>query len=131
LMNGTAQVAAVLVRGVGIPVTVVGNQMALASRILQIDVDCTALAIAAVYVALVVAYPLAVRTKMLALVVGIPVIAVTNLLRLVAVAVASEHLSPALFSFVHDYLFKVVMVLVVVGLWAAWLEIARSHAETA
>lgn len=130
LMDSTAKAAGLLIDAVGIPATVLGNRILLATSTLQIDIDCTGIAIAALYSALVIAYPLAARTRLLALAVGIPVIAIVNLLRLLGVAVAVEHLSPTAFGFVHDYLFKVAMMLVVVGLWAAWLQIARGHAKT-
>jgi len=131
LMELTARAAAVLIHGVGIPATLLGNQILLTSRILQIDLDCTALPIAALYSALVIAYPLPIRMRLLALGVGLPVIAVANLLRLLGVAFASEYLSPDVFIFAHEYLFKIVMVFVVVALWAVWLQIARGHAQTA
>lgn len=131
LMDLTTRAAGLLIGWVGIHATLSGNQIFLATRVLEIDVDCTAISIAALYAALVIAYPLSIRTRLLALAVGVPVIAVVNLLRLVAVAVASEHLNPVAFSFAHDYLFKVAMVLVVVALWASWLQIARDNAKTA
>ncbi|MDY0088322.1 MAG: exosortase/archaeosortase family protein [Coriobacteriia bacterium] len=79
--------------------------------------------------AVIVAYPLSVKTRGLALVVGIPVIAVANMVRLVGGALASQYLSSSMFDFLHDYLFKVAMILVVVVLWAVWLQMARVHAS--
>jgi exosortase/archaeosortase family protein len=131
LMPATAAAAAALVRLAGIPVSLVGRELFLSTRTLLIDLDCTALTIAALYTALVVAYPLSVRTRLLALAIGLPTILLANLIRLLGVAVASEHLSPWMFAFAHDYLFKVAMMLVVVGLWATWLQIARGHATNA
>ena len=130
LMNFTAEVAGWLIDLIGIPTIVVGNQIYIASRILQIDIDCTALAITALYTAFVIAYPLGARIRALALLLGIPVIAIANQLRLIGVAVASEQLSQSTFVFVHDYLFKIVMIFVVVALWATVLQIARGNAKT-
>jgi exosortase/archaeosortase family protein len=130
LMAWNTQAAAVLIKAVGIPLTVAGNQIVLASRILRIDLDCTALPIAALYSALVIVYPLPIRSRLLALAVGLPVIAVANLLRLLGVAVASESMSPSVFIFAHEYLFKIVMVLVVVALWVGWLQMAQGNAKT-
>ena len=129
LMVWTAQAAAFLIRLVGISATVSSIQIFIPSRILEIDLECTAVSIVALYSALVIAYPHPVKSRLLALAVGIPVILVANLLRLVAVAVASEHLSPSAFYFAHDYLFKVLMVFVVVALWASWLQWARNDAQ--
>ena len=130
LMLWTTEAAAFLIRAVGIPATVSVNQIMIPSRVLEIDLDCTAISVVALYSALVIAYPRPIRSRLLALAVGIPVILAANLVRLVAVAVASEHLSQQMFYFAHDYLFKVAMVLVVVALWAWWLQMGRGDAKT-
>ncbi|MDR3686258.1 MAG: archaeosortase/exosortase family protein [Coriobacteriia bacterium] len=128
LMEITAKTTAGLLSVVGIPVARNGIQLMLSTRILEIDLDCTALQLVALYAALVIAYPLSVRVKLVGLAVGVPAILVANLLRLLGVALAAEHLGPALFAFVHDFLFKVVMVLVIVALWGWWLQMARRNA---
>lgn len=124
----TTVVAGACVTGTGIAATIAGNQIQLASRILQIDLDCTGISLAAVYSALVVAYPLSARRKALGLAVGLPVLALANFVRLTAVAHLSERLGHDAFSFVHDYLFMIGMVTVVVALWGGYLALARRHA---
>ncbi len=128
VMETTTRAATALISAAGIPVTRTGIQMFLSTRILEIDLDCTAIQLIALYAALVVAYPVSTRTKLLGLAIGVPAILLANLLRLLGVAVASEYASPAAFAFVHDFLFKVVMILVIMGLWAWWLQEARRHA---
>jgi len=128
LLEVTASVLSRLIGAAGISVTLSGIQLVMTNHILQIDLDCTGITIAALYVALIVAYPLSARTRLLAVLAGLPAIAIANMLRLFGVALASEYLGAAAFTFAHDYLFKVVMMLVVVGLWAVWLQIARTHA---
>ena len=131
LMNANAVVTAAIVGLLDIPVTLQGTQLVMTNHILQIDLECTGITIAALYAALIVAYPLSIRTRLLALAVGLPVLAIVNVVRLVGVALASEYLSPDLFFFAHDYLFRVVMILAVVALWVAWLQVARTHASHA
>jgi len=131
LTDVTALTMGAIVGWMGIPVSVSGHMVTMSNHVLAIDYDCTGLAIVTLYSALVVAYPLNARTRLLALGVGIPAIAVANMGRLVGVALASQYLGQDVFLFVHDYLFKVVMVLVVVGLWAVWLQMARTHAARA
>lgn len=131
LIDATAAATATLISLAGIPFTRAGDELIMTNHVLKIVLDCTGLSIAALYISLVVAYPLSTRTRTLAVVVGLPVIAVANMARLLGVAFASEYLSPGVFQFVHDYLFMVFMMLVVVGLWAAWLQMARAHATTA
>lgn len=129
LMTGTATITAFFVDSLGIPVVLSGKQLLLANHILQIDLDCTGLTIASLYVALVIAYPLSARNRFLAIAAGLPVIVIANFARLIGVAFASEYLEASRFKFVHDYLFMVFMMLVVIGLWATWLQIARTRAS--
>jgi exosortase/archaeosortase family protein len=122
LLEGTAQVTARLVGLMGIPVTLNGIQLTLPRHILEIDIDCTAIQLAAVYVALVFARAASAKSRLVALGVGLPAIFVANQLRLLGVALASENLPESTFLFVHDYLFKVVMVLVIGALWLWWMQ---------
>jgi exosortase/archaeosortase family protein len=127
--TATALIANGLINASGVPATRLGTRIYLSSRVLEIDGDCTALLVLAVYGSLVVAYPVLLRTKAVGLLVGLPALLVLNQVRLVAVAHASELLSGGAFSFVHDYLFKVFMIAGVVGLWAWWLAYARRRAR--
>ena len=125
----TTAVADGLIGGTGVPCTRLGNEIFLASRVLRIDGECTGLLIVAMYLALLVAYPVSIKTKAIGLLVGVPVILVVNMARLIAVAHLSERLTEDAFRFAHDVLFKVVMVAVVLGLWAWWLAYARDAAK--
>jgi len=129
LIKATTVLAGNAIAFVGIPATVSGNQITLSNHVLEIVPDCTGISLAALYASLVVAYPLSWRTRLVALAVGMPVIAVANLLRLLAVALASEYLSAQAFDFAHDYLFMGTMVLLVVALWVAWLQMAKTRAS--
>lgn len=129
LMEGNAAILKTIVSWLGIPATRVGRDVYLQNHTLSVAYDCTAITIMALYTAVIVAYPLSAKTRGLALAVGIPVIAVANIVRLVGGALASQYLSSSMFDFLHDYLFKVAMILVVVVLWAVWLQMARTHAS--
>ncbi len=113
----------------GVPATVAGNDVFLQSRILRIDADCTGVTLMMIYAALVIAYPLGWKNKLIGLAFGIAAIFVANLIRLVAVAQFSAPLDDRTFMFVHDYLFKVAMMAVVIGAWALYLAYARRHAS--
>ncbi len=113
----------------GVPATVAGNEVALQSRILRIDADCTGVTLMMIYTALVLAYPLGWKNKLIGLVFGVAAIFVANLIRLVAVAQLSGPLDDRAFMFVHDYLFKIVMMAVVIAAWALYLAYARRHAS--
>lgn len=131
LMGGNAAVLNSIMNALGIPATLEGTLVHLQNHTLQISIDCTGITIASLYAAVIIAYPLSLRTRGLALVVGLPVIAIANIVRLIGVALTSQYLSAEVFQFAHDYFFKVFMLLVVIGLWIAWLQFARVHAKEA
>lgn len=113
----------------GVPATVAGNEIFLATRILRIDLDCTGISLMLIYTALVLAYPLSIKRKLIGLAIGLPVIAVANLIRLTVVAQLSGPLGDKAFLFVHDYLFKVLMMGVVIVLWGLYLASAKRNAS--
>lgn len=110
----------------GIPHSYSGIDITLSTRILRVNVDCTAVYIHAIFTAVVVAYPSAAARKVMALIIGNAVIYVANVGRLVAIAALSEYSTDAVFSFVHDYLFQVFMMLVVLVLWMIWMGLERA-----
>lgn len=129
VMEWTAGITGACSIATGVPATVVANDVVLESRILRIDADCTGITLMMIYAALVLAYPLSWKKKLLGLVGGIAVLFVANLIRLVAVAQLSGPLDDRAFLFVHDYLFKIVMMGVVIGAWAVYLSSAKRHAS--
>ena len=127
--RATATTTGVLSNLTGVHATVTGVDILLATRTLRIDVDCTGASLMIIYTALVLAYPLSAKRKAIGLLIGLPVIAVANFARLVAVAQLSGPLGDRTFRFMHDYLFQVAMLGVVIVLWSLYLASARRHAS--
>ena len=130
LLALTADMTGSCSNATGVQATVAGNDVYLASRILRIDPECTGLSIAIVYAALVLAYPLSSRDKLMGICLGLPVLFVANMIRLTAVAQLSGRLEDDAFLFVHDYLFKIGMVIIVILVWGAYLSWARHRASS-
>jgi len=124
----TAAVAGGCARAVGFDATATGNIISLPSRALRIDLQCTAVTLMAVYIALVLAYPVSWKMRMLAIAVGVPVLLAFNILRLVGVVWASELFEGDLFNIVHDYIYNFGMVFVVLMMWAVWLSFVSRDA---
>jgi archaeosortase B (VPXXXP-CTERM-specific) len=116
----TAVLSAYLMNLFGMNAVLSGQQILLKSRTLNITLECTSIFIAALYSALVAAYPAAGVRKLKALAVGIPVIISVNLLRLLTIAVVSERL-PFYFDYMHDYIWQVAFILLTGALWLALL----------
>lgn len=125
ITEGTARAAAAVIGATGIDATLGGKVIHLSTRSLSIDPPCTGVSLFAVFVALVLAYPVSWKMRALAILAGGPVLFVANITRLVGVAWASELLQGRSFYVVHDYLFEFGMVFVVLAMWAAWLNLAR------
>lgn len=125
ITSAIARTAGALDRSLGLPATVQGSMIHLPSRTLAVDPECTAVTLLVVYASLVLAYPLPWRTRLAALLAGAALLQVANVGRLVGVSYASELLPDRQFFMVHDYLFEVGMVFVVLIMWVVWLSIAR------
>ncbi len=124
----TSATAAAL-RLLGIETIVEGKRFSVGEVVLSMDGACLALNLKAMYVALVVAYPVEVRKKLVGVAFGLPVIFVANYIRLILTGVAADSLSRSAFTFAHDYMFMIFMVFVVLLVWVAWLEWVRRHAR--
>ncbi len=127
VMRATANASTWLIALTGIQATQTGALIHLSNRILAIDTACTAVYLVAMFSALILAYPVKWSSRLLGVLAGVVVILGINLARIVAVAHVSIRASGS-FDFIHDYLFQVGMMLVVVMLWAIWLKLARRYA---
>jgi exosortase/archaeosortase family protein len=121
-------VSAGIAHGFGIGGIQDGTRITIGSRVLSVDLACSAIFIVALFVALVLAYPVSAKTRLLGVALGVPVILAANLVRLVA-AQAVQAWAPGAFTFLHEYLFQVGMVFVTMAAWAVWLSVARRNAR--
>jgi exosortase/archaeosortase family protein len=128
LQLATTSVAHTFITWVGIPATRSGTLIHMPTRTLAIDLACTAIFIVALYAAIVLAYPVSVPQRLLGIGIGVPIILIGNILRLIAAAEVAQA-APTAFTFFHDYLFQVGMVLITVAAWAAWLSLVRRDAR--
>ena len=88
---------------------------------LEIIDECTAVFSSIVYSACILAYPTAIRKKGIGVALGIPALYAINILRLVILAqVGISH--PALFEFVHVYLWQASFIIFVVVIFLLWLK---------
>jgi exosortase/archaeosortase family protein len=128
MLLGTASVSTRIVTWIGIAAVGSGTLIRLPSRTLSVDLACTAVFVVALFVALILAYPVSAKDRLLGIALGVPIILAVNIMRIVAAAQVAES-APTAFQFVHDYMFQVGMVLVTVVVWAAWLSYTRRHAR--
>lgn len=129
LLRGTARLTGALAAVFGIPATVSGTEISLATRVLRIDPACTAIPLMLVHAALVLAYPAQLGSKALGLLAGVASLAVANLVRLIVIAGLLAPLPDRTFFFVHDYLLELLMAAALLAVW--WLYLSRMEARSA
>ena len=123
--HAIALVAGGAARMIGVPAVVTGHLIALPTRTLSVDPACTAFVLFVVFASIVLAYPVRWSLRLIALLLGAIVLQAFNIARLVAVAWAAGVLSGSSFAIMHDYLFEVGMVFVVIAMWAVWLSVVQ------
>jgi archaeosortase B (VPXXXP-CTERM-specific) len=86
-----------------------------------IVMECTALQVAMIYSALVLAYPSSIRSKMIGIGLGLPLILVVNIVRRRVICFVLWW-KPQYFEMMHIYVWQVVFIVVVVAMAAVWIE---------
>jgi archaeosortase B (VPXXXP-CTERM-specific) len=89
---------------------------------LEIIDECTAVFSSIVYSACILAYPTTPRKKVVGVAFGIPALYAINILRLVILAQVGLF-RPALFEFVHVYLWQASFIIFVVVIFLLWLKL--------
>lgn len=118
---GTAAIAAQGIRLIGLQATVLGDNIELSHQSWLVTLECTAIYLMALYGSFVVTYPVKPTAKLIGVALGIPIIFAANILRLMFLAEAVEYL-PGYFQALHDYVWQVGFVFLVVALWFAWIQ---------
>jgi archaeosortase B (VPXXXP-CTERM-specific) len=117
----TARVLAALFSAAGAEVVVNGALVSIDGFGLEIIDECTAVYSSIVYGACILAYPTTLRKKGMGIAFGIPALYAINILRLVILAqVGLNH--PALFEFVHVYLWQASFIIFIVVIFLLWLR---------
>lgn len=122
LQTFTAQLTAVLIGASGIPVRLDGTHLFLLGEHWEVILECTALSAFFVFTSFVLAYPAKIISKALGVLVGLPVLFGVNILRLFVLAWATRW-SPQYAPLVHDYVWQIFFLLLLVLMWLAWIEL--------
>jgi len=126
----TASAVAELIAIAGIPCILDGTRISLPTSQWEIVLECTALTAMVVFVSFIVAFPASLRSKACAIGAGVPLLFVANILRLVTLAWFTLKV-PKLTGCLHDYVWNVVFLFLVVLMWLAWLSLVvkreRAH----
>jgi archaeosortase B (VPXXXP-CTERM-specific) len=121
LREFTARVLAVIFSVAGAEVLVNGAFVSIDGFGLEIIDECTAVYSSIVYGACILAYPTTLRKKVVGVAFGIPALYAINILRLVILAQVGIS-RPALFEFVHVYLWQASFIIFIVVIFLLWLR---------
>ena len=106
----------------GADVVVKGATVSINGFGLEIIDECTAVFSSIVYCSAVLAYPTTLKNKSLGIAFGVPSLYAINILRLSILAIVGiSH--PALFDFVHVYLWQASFIIFVVAIFLLWLKL--------
>ena len=105
----------------GFDATCSGTSVQLANGGMDIISECSAIYVAILFTAGVVAFPTSARARLLGLGLGLPIIFVINIVRLASLGAVIRY-RPDLLPLFHEYLWQVFFILVVAGLYLLWIE---------
>lgn len=122
LREFTASLLGSIFSAAGADVVVNGALVSINGFGLEIIDECTAVFSSIVYSACILAYPTTFRKKLLGVAAGIPALYAINIFRLVILAQIGLS-RPALFEFVHVYLWQATFIIFVVVIFLLWLKV--------
>jgi exosortase H (IPTLxxWG-CTERM-specific) len=110
-----------VLRGVGVDAQRNGTMLRLPGGGMEIISECSAIYVAILFAAAVIAFPTTWRARLRGLAVGLPILFAVNLLRLATLGLVIRYRA-ALLPLFHEYLWQVLFVIVVTALYVAWIE---------
>jgi archaeosortase B (VPXXXP-CTERM-specific) len=118
----TAYTVARLVSLIGINCTLNGALITMPHTVWNVVLECTALTAVVVFVSFIVAFPATWRSRAIGIGIGVPFILAVNIFRLVTLAWVTQKI-PQSSTLVHDYIWQVAFLFLVVMMWIAWLSL--------
>lgn len=117
----TAEVLYILLKMLGMNISIAGSTLHLGNFSMDIIHECTGIYELIVYLACVLAYFTTPEKKLIGIVIGIPILITVNMIRLIFLAfVGVWYLD--IFDYVHYYLWQMTLILLVALAVLVWIE---------
>ena len=123
---GTARIVSSILNASGIWNTVEYNIIHLRNDTWNVTSECTAVNAVFLFIAFILAYPSAFKSKAIGLIAGIPLILVTNIVRLVVLGWVTEYW-PRHAHLFHDYVWETIFLFFIIALWFMWINLVVSR----
>ena len=117
----TASLSYWFLNGFGASTEVVGKTVSFNGFNVIVIAECAGLLEFMMFAAAVIAYPARWGSRLIGLLIGIPILFGFNVLRIMSLLVIGKY-EPTLFHFAHIYLWQGTLVLLIGGLWLAWVR---------
>jgi archaeosortase B (VPXXXP-CTERM-specific) len=124
-----ALLCGLVLRFAGVPNARTGTTLQLPTTAFHVISECSAVYVAILYAAAVLAFPAAWRARGRGLAAGLVIIFAVNILRLVTLGEVM-HRRPAWLPLFHEYLWQVLFILIVAAIYIAWIERTVPRART-
>lgn len=125
-----AMLSGIILDLVGIATDRSGSLLAFAGSGMQVISECSGIYAAIVFSASVLAFPTTWRARATGVALGVVAIFAVNVLRLVTVGVTLAY-RESLVPWVHEYLWQILFVLVVAGMFMLWIDKLTPRRQTA
>jgi exosortase H (IPTLxxWG-CTERM-specific) len=116
-----AAACALVLRLCGIDADRTGTLVHVGAGGMEIISECSAIYVLILFAAAVIAFPTAWGARLRGLALGLPILLAVNVLRLVTLGAVVRY-KPAWLPLFHEYLWQVLFVLLVCGLYLVWME---------
>ncbi len=120
-----ARVSGAVLSILGHDITVIGQSISSPEFRVQVVRGCDAIEATAMFVAAVIASPVALRWKVLGILGGVVLLGVVNLARIVSLFYIGIHCSKKTFDTMHVEVWQPVFILLAVCLWLLWATWAK------
>lgn len=116
--------ATVLAQAAGSKAQVHGDQISAAGLMVDINYECTGVYVLLILFVFLLAYPAAWRARALGAAIGVVALTALNIFR-IAVLIRVAELQPALFSYLHEYVWQGIFLVLTIAYAMTWVERVR------
>ncbi len=119
LLELNADLTALMLRWLGVAITVEGTLVSSSVFAMRIGHECTSVVPMVLLICAAIAYPSQIRQKLLCVALGLPILFLLNLARTVSLYYVGVHI-PDYFDMLHYVVWQSIMILAVVAIWLYW-----------
>lgn len=124
LQRGLASAATWLARLTGSRSVVQGDEIAVGTLMVHINFECTGVYVLLILFVFLFAYPAGWRDRLLGCAIGVVALQLLNVFR-IAVLVRVAEVQPALFEYMHEYVWQGLFLVLTVAYAMSWVERSR------